>query len=140
LWRGVPVIGLQPSYIFSFRDKILAILPGEDFRRVTRKSFLLEEFIVKEVNDERFAPVMLPIGTKAPLHGHCNQKAFGATGAVEKVLRMIPGLTVEPIDSSGYGMASIFGYQSETIDVLLSMPELSLALSGKSVNFIRIND
>ena len=34
-------------------------------------------------------------GRKAHLHGHCHQKAFGGMGAVEAVLRAVPGLEVE---------------------------------------------
>ncbi len=72
---------------------------------------------------------MLPLGPvadKALLHGHCHQKSFGVMGAVEKTLRLIPGLKVETVESSCCGMAGAFGYHSETIDVSLAMAELSL--------------
>ena len=64
--------------------------------------------------------------TKALLHGHCHQKAFGAMGAVERVLRHVPGLTVEVVDSSCCGMAGAFGYQAETYDVSMRMAEAAL--------------
>jgi Fe-S oxidoreductase len=63
---------------------------------------------------------------KALLHGHCHQKAFDAMGAVESVLRMIPELSVETVESSCCGMAGSFGYDAATIDVSLKMGELSL--------------
>src|SRR3981081_3431532 len=47
-------------------------------------------------------------------------------GAIEKVLRLIPGLTVETVQSSCCGMAGAFGYGADTIDVSLAMGELSL--------------
>ena len=47
-------------------------------------------------------------------------------GAVETALRLIPGLSVETIESSCCGMAGAFGYQAETIDVSLAMAELAL--------------
>jgi Fe-S oxidoreductase len=62
----------------------------------------------------------------ALLHGHCHQKAFDAMGPVQKVLKSVPGLDVQMIESSCCGMAGVFGYQSETIDVSLKMAELSL--------------
>ena len=44
--------------------------------------------------------VRLPLsdqgGRVAHLHGHCHQKAFERMGAVETVLRAVPGLTVRP--------------------------------------------
>lgn len=63
---------------------------------------------------------------KALLHGHCHQKSFGAMGAVEGALRLIPGMEVETVESSCCGMAGAFGYHAETIDVSMAMGELSL--------------
>ena len=60
------------------------------------------------------------------MHGHCHQKAFDAFSPVETVLKMVPDLKVEPIESSCCGMAGSFGYNAETIDVSLAMGELSL--------------
>jgi Fe-S oxidoreductase len=126
LERGVPVIGLEPSCLFSFRDEMLALLPGEEARRGARLAMLFEEFIAAEAKAGRFALKLAPVAGKALLHGHCHQKAFGAMGAVETVLRLIPDLDVETIDSSCCGMAGAFGYQAETIDVSLAMAELNL--------------
>jgi Fe-S oxidoreductase len=47
-------------------------------------------------------------------------------GAVETVLRDVPGLDVRVIESSCCGMAGAFGYGAETVDVSLAMAELSL--------------
>ncbi len=47
-------------------------------------------------------------------------------GAVEQVLRAVPGLEVSVIESSCCGMAGAFGYDSKHIDVSLKMAELSL--------------
>jgi FAD/FMN-containing dehydrogenase/Fe-S oxidoreductase len=126
LERGVPVIGLEPSCLLTFRDEVPALLPGEESRRVAANAMLFEEFIILEAKAGRFVPEMKPVAAKALLHGHCHQKAFGAMGAVEATLRLIPGLEVETIDSSCCGMAGAFGYQAETVDVSLAMAELSL--------------
>jgi Fe-S oxidoreductase len=47
-------------------------------------------------------------------------------GAVETILRTVPGLDVRVIESSCCGMAGAFGYRAETIDVSFAMAELSL--------------
>ena len=60
------------------------------------------------------------------LHGHCHQKAFDAMPAVEKVLRMVPGLKVSTVQTSCCGMAGSFGYEAEHYDVSMKMAELSL--------------
>ena len=47
-------------------------------------------------------------------------------GAVESMLKLVPELAVETVESSCCGMAGAFGYDAETIDVSLKMGELSL--------------
>ena len=66
------------------------------------------------------------IADRALVHGHCHQKAFDVFAPVEQVLRLVPGLKVETMESSCCGMAGSFGYHAETIDVSLAMGELSL--------------
>jgi FAD/FMN-containing dehydrogenase/Fe-S oxidoreductase len=124
--RGVPVIGLEPSCILGFRDEIPALIKSDLSRRLAGQALLFEEFLAREVEAGRFAPALGEIGQRVLVHGHCHQKSFDAMSAVEKVLKLIPGVTVEPIESSCCGMAGSFGYGADTIDVSLAMGELSL--------------
>jgi Fe-S oxidoreductase len=124
--RGVPVIGLEPSCLFSFRDELPALIKSEAADALAGQAVLLEEFLAREQKEGR---LKLPLGAlprKALLHGHCHQKAFDAMGAVESVLKLIPELSVETVESSCCGMAGSFGYDAATIDVSLKMGELSL--------------
>ena len=73
--------------------------------------------------------LQLPLGAvaaKALVHGHCHQKSFGAFKPVEQVLRLIPDLSVETIESSCCGMAGAFGYGADTYQASIEMAELSL--------------
>jgi Fe-S oxidoreductase len=63
---------------------------------------------------------------KALVHGHCHQKSFGAFKPVEKVLRLVPDLSVETVESSCCGMAGAFGYGADTYQASMEMAELSL--------------
>jgi Fe-S oxidoreductase len=85
-----------------------------------------EEFLAREASAGRLNLPLKKIASRALVHGHCHQKAFDAFGAVEMVLKLIPGLAVESIESSCCGMAGSFGYGADTIDVSLAMGELSL--------------
>ena len=87
---------------------------------------LLEEFLGREAAAGRLTLPLSPLKGRALLHGHCHQKSFGAMGAVEAALKLVPDLAVETIESSCCGMAGSFGYNAETIDVSLAMGELSL--------------
>jgi FAD/FMN-containing dehydrogenase/Fe-S oxidoreductase len=120
---GIPVVGLEPSCILGFRDEIPALLKTDEARWVASRAMLFEEFVTREV-DTSFP--LAPIGKRALLHGHCHQKSFGAMGAVEAALKLVPGLAVDTVESSCCGMAGAFGYGADTIDVSLKMGELSL--------------
>jgi Fe-S oxidoreductase len=124
--RGVPIVGLEPSCLLSFRDEVLALLPGEAASSVAAHAVLFEEFLAKEAEASRLKLPLKPLAAKALLHGHCHQKSFGAMRPVETVLRLIPELKVETIESGCCGMAGAFGYQAETIDVSLAMAGLTL--------------
>jgi Fe-S oxidoreductase len=124
--RGVPVVGLEPSCLFGFRDEIPAIVKGETARRLSAHALMFEEFLGREAEAGRLVLPLVPIADRALLHGHCHQKSFGAFGAVATVLRLVPDLQVETVESSCCGMAGAFGYAADTIDASLAMGELSL--------------
>jgi FAD/FMN-containing dehydrogenase/Fe-S oxidoreductase len=126
LARGIPIVGLEPSCILGFRDEIPAIVPGEASQQLAGAALLFEEFIAREAQAGKLKLALRPVAARALLHGHCHQKSFGAMGAVEAALKLVPGLTVETVDSSCCGMAGSFGYRSGNIDVSLAMAELSL--------------
>ena len=124
---GVPIIGLEPSSIFMFRDEYIALLPGPDTKALSQKAFLFEEFFAEEARKGRLKLKFKQIAhSKALLHGHCHQKAFAAMSSVQKVLSLIPNLEVYNISGSCCGMAGSFGYQKETYDLSLKMGELSV--------------
>ena len=124
--RGVPVVGLEPSCLLTFRDELPALIKSEAATALAAQALLLEEFLAREQKEGRLKLPLGPLPKKALLHGHCHQKAFDAMGAVESVLKLVPELAVETVDSSCCGMAGSFGYDAETIDVSLKMGELSL--------------
>jgi FAD/FMN-containing dehydrogenase/Fe-S oxidoreductase len=125
--KGVPIIGLEPSCLFTLRDEFLAMNLGEDAQAVADNAVLFEEFLAREKREGRLALDLVPLQEKtALLHGHCHQKAFGAMSAVQEVLALVPDLEVTPIESSCCGMAGSFGYEAEHYETSIAMAELSL--------------
>jgi Fe-S oxidoreductase len=122
----LPIIGLEPSCLLTFRDELPALFKGEVADALAANALLFEEFLAREQKEGRLKLALGPLPKKALLHGHCHQKAFDAMGGVESVLRLIPELSVETVESSCCGMAGSFGYDVSTIDVSRKMGELSL--------------
>jgi len=125
--RGVPIVGLEPSCLFTLRDEFLALGLGKDAQAVCDNALLLEEFLAREKRAGRLQLALKPLPQKAAfLHGHCHQKAFGAMSAVQEVLALVPELAVSQIESSCCGMAGSFGYEAEHYETSIAMAELSL--------------
>ena len=125
--RGVSIVGLEPSCLLSLRDEFAALLPGEPARALAQRAMLFEEFLVAEQEAGRLKLDLGSIGpSRALVHGHCHQKAFGLMSTVQRALSWIPDLDVQVIESSCCGMAGAFGYEAEHYDTSMKMAELSL--------------
>jgi Fe-S oxidoreductase len=124
---GVPVVGLEPSCLLTLRDEFKALLPGPATDLLATRAVLLSEFFSTERQAGRLDLKLSPLPyNRVLVHGHCHEKAFGAMASVIDMLRLVPGLEVEAIESSCCGMAGAFGYEAEHIDVSMRMAELSL--------------
>jgi Fe-S oxidoreductase len=124
--RGVPIVGLEPSCVLTLRDELLSLRSDDAARCIGAQALLFEEFLVREAEAGHLALPLGSVAAKALLHGHCHQKSFGAFKPVEQILRLIPDLEVETIESSCCGMAGAFGYGADTYQASIDMAELSL--------------
>ncbi len=48
LERGVPIVGLEPSCLFTLRDELPAMLPGEEADALAGQALLIEELLARE--------------------------------------------------------------------------------------------
>ncbi len=124
--RGVPIVGLEPSCLLTLRDELLSLRSDDTAKNIGAHALLFEEFLAREAAAGRLRLPLGPIADKAVVHGHCHQKSFGAFKPVEQVLRLIPDLNVETIESSCCGMAGAFGYGADTYQTSMAMAEASL--------------
>ena len=127
LERDVPVVGLEPSCLLTFRDEAPALQPGAESDQLSRKALLFEEYLALGLDEGWLDLPLQPLPQRrALLHGHCHQKAFAAFKPVERILKLIPELDVQTVETSCCGMAGAFGYQAETLDVSRAMGEAAL--------------
>jgi Fe-S oxidoreductase len=125
--RGLPIIGLEPSCLLTLRDEFQVMSLGATTGALATQAMLFEEFLAREQEAGRLRLNLQALAEKrALLHGHCHQKAFGAMTAVQQVLRLVPGLEVQTVESGCCGMAGAFGYQAGHYDVSMKMGELNL--------------
>ena len=123
--RGVPIVGLEPSCLLTFRDEALVL--GFEREAGNARFLLFEELIADAAAARNLDLPLRPLaGKRALLHGHCHQKVFGAMPALERTLRLVPELEVETVESSCCGMAGAFGYEAANYETSMAMGELNL--------------
>lgn len=125
---GRTIVGLEPACLLAVRDDYRFLGLGEAAEKVADGCLLFEEFIAREKMAGRFDLEFKPVEDKEPLliHGHCHQKAVGAMKSMRRVLKLIPGLRFEIIDSTCCGMAGSFGVEKEHRVMAVAMAAQSL--------------
>ena len=118
--RGTPIVGVEPGCILTFRDELPKLFPADKRARlIAERSFLLEEFLALEAPD--FAPP--PLVGRALYHGHCQHKAIAGVEKEIALLKRVPGLELQVLDSGCCGMAGAFGYEERHYEVSRTLAE-----------------
>ena len=124
--QGIPILGLEPSCVLTFRDEYPDLLDDPRAERLAKGTFLVEEFLAG-LHEQ--GQLNLPFRSGAAsvlLHGHCHQKAIVGSSPSLRILRLLPGATVEEVDSGCCGMAGSFGYEKEHYEMSLAIGNLRL--------------
>jgi FAD/FMN-containing dehydrogenase/Fe-S oxidoreductase len=133
--HGLPIIGLEPSCILTFRDELPDLIDDPRTQALASHSLLLDEFLDRELRRGAIDPTMLnPQANTTPalLHGHCHQKALSSTAPTLAVLRAA-GYDSREIDSGCCGMAGSFGYEAEHYTISQQIGERVLLPAVRAV-------
>lgn len=126
----VPMIGVEPSAILTFRDEYIDLADDDYFEKAKEMSkhvYLIDEFIAAEMDKGNIRKESFRAGDKKiMLHGHCQQKALSSVTHSVKMLSFPLGYTVETIPSGCCGMAGSFGFEKEHYELSMKVGELVL--------------
>lgn len=114
--KGTPIVGLEPSCLLTLRDEYPEFIRTEAAKKVAEKSFLFEEFVMREQKEGKLTVSSNGGGKKVLLHGHCHQKALVGTAPTVAMLKAA-GYEVSEVDSGCCGMAGSFGFEKEHYDL-----------------------
>lgn len=109
---GIPIVGLDPSIVLTYRDEYLTIL-GE--KELPFKVMLPQEFLI--MNSEKCRTHAVSTGHKTikyQLFGHCTEKttALRSQELWQDVFREF-GLSLQIIPAGCCGMAGTYGHETE---------------------------
>jgi FAD/FMN-containing dehydrogenase/Fe-S oxidoreductase len=128
--RDVPLVGIEPSAILSFRDEVPDLVPESLTSRATTLAggvLLVDELLAHAAAAGKIGPEAFTNDARRVLvHGHCHQKALSAVDHTAAMLSLPQNYTVELIPSGCCGMAGSFGYEREHFDVSMKIGELVL--------------
>lgn len=121
----VPLVGIEPSAILSFRDEYPRLVDDRQAARKLAKNVLLyDEFLLREINAGRIRSEQFTKAERRVLyHGHCHQKALADAGATANCLSLPTGYDVITLPSGCCGMAGSFGYEAEHYEVSMKIGE-----------------
>jgi FAD/FMN-containing dehydrogenase/Fe-S oxidoreductase len=126
----IPLVGIEPSCILSFRDEYPDLVPAElrtQAQELGRNALLFDEFIMREATAGRIsADDFKTDAVEIWLHGHCHQKALVGTEKTVAALKLLQGAKVHVIPSGCCGMAGSFGYEKEHYQTSLAIGEMVL--------------
>ena len=128
--KQMPLVGVEPSCILSFRDEYPDLVPAEmrqQAQELGRNALLFDEFIMREVEAGRITSSEFKAdAVEIWLHGHCHQKALVGTEKTVQAFKLLSGAKVHVIPSGCCGMAGSFGYEKEHYQTSLAIGEMVL--------------
>ena len=137
---GLPILGLEPSAILSFRDEYKRMTSDKTTAQIIADhSFLIEEFLAKEIADGSLKSADFTEEVRdIKIHNHCHQKALSNQKVTFDVLNLPANYKVTIIASGCCGMAGSFGYEEEHYETSMKIGGLKLfpAVSKSSAETI----
>ncbi|EKF54759.1 FAD linked oxidase-like protein [Galbibacter marinus] len=128
LEKQIPIVGIEPSAILSFRDEYLRMVDDLDTaKKLGFGSFILEEFLSAEIKKGVITPDQFTQEKRTiKYHVHCHQKSQSNVKVSFDILNLPINYNVTLINSGCCGMAGSFGYEQEHYNVSMQMGELRL--------------
>jgi Fe-S oxidoreductase len=119
--RDIPIVGLEPSCILTFRDEYPDLVEDPRAARLGKGTYMIEEFLAGLHETGRLDLPLRTNGRSILLHGHCHQKALVGSNPTLQLLRLLPATRVEEVDSGCCGMAGSFGYEKEHYEMSMAI-------------------
>lgn len=154
----LPVVGVEPSEIYTLRDEYPDLWPDDQrARRLVGRAYMIDEFLIRPGKDgqPRIRKMLSSSSSSTRtgnsgktremhpvlLHGHCYQKAQppmadGYAAGVPATVAMLEafGYPVKVIDSGCCGMAGAFGYEKEHYPLSMQVGEMKLLPAVRSAD------
>ncbi len=124
----IPLVGIEPSAILSFRDEYLRLADNiDDAKDLAKNTFTIEEFIANEIKKGNITSSQFTNKEKTiKIHTHCHQKSLSNPKFTFDMLNIPENYTVSLFNTGCCGMAGSFGYEKEHYEISMKIGENSV--------------
>lgn len=130
MWKGEPIIGIEPSAILTLRDEYIDLTRGEwqtFAQKIKQQVFLVEEYLARLAAEKpEIKQKFTTIPKTVYVHAHCYQKSLSDPRAIVRMLEIPVNYRVKLLNTDCCGMAGSFGYETEHFNLSMQIGELSL--------------
>lgn len=123
--KGIPIIGLEPSCIFTLKDEYPDLVPSNAANDLAKVSVTLDTFLSQVTREQQDIPWARKANAPVYFHTHCHQKSLVGADATKQILLQTTD-QVEEILSGCCGLAGSFGYEQEHYDFSMQIGENKL--------------
>lgn len=122
--EGLKIVVCEPGCASALTDDLPDLVDDDELGKSIKENvMMIDVFLDNEIKAGNIKNNFISDYKKLIVHGHCHQKSLYGTTAMERVLKGIPGLEVEVLDSGCCGMAGSFGYEKEHYDMSMKVGE-----------------
>ena len=104
--EGLQIVVCEPGCASALTDDLTDLVDDEVLgASIGENVIMIDVFLENEIDNGNIPAACTSAYQKLMVHGHCHQKSLYGTTAMERVLKLIPNLEVEVLDSGCCGMA-----------------------------------
>lgn len=107
--QGYTVVATEPSAVMCLREEYPHLLGTEDARLVAENSHEACQYLWDLHHHGELELDLKPVNLTVGFHVPCHLRAQYRESYGQRILQLIPGLSVKPIDKGCSGMAGTFG-------------------------------
>jgi len=125
--QGLTIVVCEPGCCSALTDDLPDLIDDEELgNRIKENVMMIDQFIAREVASGALTCSFTSPYRGILIHGHCHQKSLYGTSGMTGLLRRVPGVTVNEIESGCCGMAGSFGYEKEHYELSMRIGNMQL--------------
>jgi len=122
--RGFTIVASAPSCCLALIEDYPRILATDDARRVAAQTLDVHQYLWKLHERGELRTDFRPTPISVVYHQACHAVAVGVDEDPVRLLRLIPGVEVRPIDDSCCGIAGTYGMKAENYEQAQAIGDL----------------